>query len=89
MEKRELELKAREVSTKMTEQSQISARIALQYEAHMTLYNVAAFSGDEETMKKEREILHSLLDHLLDTGSQVGLGQRKMDKLLAQYSSFI
>ncbi len=66
----------------MQELGNTSSRIGQQYEAHMTLYNVAAATGDEQAMATERQTLHDLLDHLLDNGAQIGLGQRKREQII-------
>jgi hypothetical protein len=74
-----------ENGNRMSELAATSSRVATQHEAHMSLYNVAAQTGDEETMKKEREILHNLLDELLDVGSQIGVGMRAAQAIAKEF----
>ena len=73
----------RDHTARMTELGNTSQRISMQYEAHMTLYTVGASSRDEETMAKERETLHSLLDHLLDNAALFGSAQHELQEIIA------
>ena len=52
------------------------------YQAHMTLYNTAVMRGDKDEMEKQRDILHALLDQILDTGFEIGTHQREINRIV-------
>lgn len=52
------------------------------YSAHMTLYNTAVMTGDKEEIAKQRDILHNLLDQILDMGYEVGTHQREINRIV-------
>jgi hypothetical protein len=81
----ELARKAIENSHLMMDLAATSTRVSNQHTAHMQLYNVAAETGDEESMAKERQILHDLLDQLLDCGSQIGVGLREASRFAREF----
>ena len=51
------------------------------YEATMTLYNVAVMTGDKAMIEQRRDELHTLLDTILDSGYEVGTGQREINRI--------
>lgn len=85
--KKEIEAEMAVVASTMEDAAISTGRIGDQYSAHMSLYNVAASNCDKEEMEKQRETLHSLLDHMLDNGAVLGEGQRDMQKLRRRHHS--
>lgn len=57
-------------------------RVATQYEAHMSLFGVAAANEDDDDMEKTRATLHGLLDTMLDACMSLGKLQAKAKALL-------
>lgn len=66
----------------MSEAAEMATVAADRYQAHMTLYNVAVRTGDKGEIAKHRDILHNLLDQILDTGYDVGTHQREINLLI-------
>ena len=52
------------------------------YQAHMTLYNVAVMTADKDEIARQRDILHNLLDQILDTSYEVGTHQREINRMV-------
>jgi len=59
-----------------------ASNAAKKYEAHMTLYNVAVLTGDKDEITRQRDILHNLLDSILDAGYDVGTHQREISLIV-------
>jgi len=72
-------VKVRDIGNKMVEHSNAAERASRTYEAHMTLFNVAASAGDEEAMQQHRDALHSTVDIILDSGAMIA--QLKRDQV--------
>lgn len=62
--------------------AEISNIAASKYSAHMTLYNAAAMSGDKKGIEESHEMLHNLLDQILDSGYSIGVHSREIAQLL-------
>ena len=67
---------------KMGEAADLATAASNKYSAHMTLYTVAVSTGDKDEVVKQRDILHNLLDQILDTGYEVGTHQRAINVML-------
>jgi hypothetical protein len=66
----------------MSDAADLATAASNKYQAHMTLYNVAVMTGDKKEIEKQRDILHNLLDQILDTGYEVGTHQREINSLV-------
>ena len=66
----------------MSDAADMATVASNKYQAHMTLYNVAVMTADKEMIAAERDILHNLLDQILDTGYEVGTHQLAINRMV-------
>lgn len=66
----------------MGSHSDTAQRVATRYEAHMSLFRVAASSEDEKEMEVQRDKLHNLLDTMLDSCMSLGKLSSEANKIL-------
>lgn len=70
-----------EMAEKMDECAQIATLAAARYDAHMSLYNIAARQGDMKEMETQRLVVHAQVDALLDAGFELHAWKRKIDDI--------
>ena len=66
----------------MSDAADLATVASNKYHAHMTLYNVAVMTAHKKGIEEQREILHNLLDQILDTGYEVGTHQREINRIV-------
>jgi len=67
--------------------AEMSNNATIKYQAHMQLYNVAVNTGDKDEQNKQRDILHNLLDQLLDATYEVGTNARLIRQIMASVTN--
>ena len=73
----------RKLQDESNEASVLAENASRRYEAHMTLYNVAASTCDHDEQDKQREILHNLVDQLLDATHVIGGNGRRIREIVS------
>lgn len=66
------------------EQSMVAENASHMYQSHMGMFNMAAIAGNKESMEKERNDLHTLLDSLLDATMLTLQAQKAMEAAVAE-----
>lgn len=70
----------------MGQHASTAQRVATQYEAHMSLFQVAAANQDPTEMELQRDKLHGLLDSMLDSAMSLGKLRGEAEALLRSMS---
>lgn len=81
-------VRVRDIGNRMIEHSEAAERASRTYEAHMSLFNVAASAGDEKAMEEHRNALHSTVDIILDSGAMIAALKRDQQVIANSVTDF-